>query len=82
MSDASQTSNYGNSIVIDHGEGYTSRYSHMRDIPSQKKGDKIKQGEKIGVVGNTGKSTGHHLDVEIRKNNESLDVLQMLGGLP
>lgn len=51
---------HGNSIVLDHGHGVTSIYMHLSKI-DVKKGDKIKQGQKIGEVGHTGISTGPHL---------------------
>ncbi|MDR1583714.1 MAG: M23 family metallopeptidase [Prevotellaceae bacterium] len=56
---------YGNIVEIDHGFGYTTRYAHLRRI-NVAVGQKIKRGEKIGELGNTGKSKGPHLHYEIR----------------
>jgi murein DD-endopeptidase MepM/ murein hydrolase activator NlpD len=58
---------YGNVLVIDHGYGIKTRYGHMASI-DVKPGDKIIRGQKVGAVGNTGRSTGPHLHYEVRVN--------------
>lgn len=55
---------YGNSLVIDHGFGYKTRYAHMKSI-SVAEGMKIKRGECIGESGNSGRSSGPHLHYEV-----------------
>ena len=55
---------YGNTIVIDHGFGYVTRYAHLQAFRTQR-GKKVVRGEVIGEVGNTGKSTGPHLHYEV-----------------
>jgi murein DD-endopeptidase MepM/ murein hydrolase activator NlpD len=55
----------GNMITIDHGYGMVTRYGHLDKILI-KKGERIKRGQKIGLMGNTGRSTGPHLHYEVR----------------
>jgi murein DD-endopeptidase MepM/ murein hydrolase activator NlpD len=66
------TGGYGNHVVINHGFGYETLYAHMVRIKA-KRGQKVKRGEVIGWVGNTGKSTGPHLHYEVHKNGNPLD---------
>ncbi|NLA24246.1 MAG: M23 family metallopeptidase [Bacteroidales bacterium] len=69
---------YGNLVVIDHGiGGFTSWYAHLNTI-EVKKGQKIKRGERLGTVGNTGQSTSPHLHFEIRIEGNSTDPLKYL----
>lgn len=63
---------YGNSIVIDHGFGYKTRYAHMKSI-SVVEGMSIKRGECIGETGNTGRSSGPHLHYEVIYKNRQVN---------
>lgn len=54
----------GNQIILKHDNGYKTGYAHLNKI-LVKKGDKIKQGDVIGLSGNTGKSTGPHLHLTL-----------------
>ena len=55
---------YGNSVLIDHGFGYKTRYAHLKSI-GVVEGMKIKRGECIGESGNSGRSSGPHLHYEV-----------------
>lgn len=55
---------FGNYITISHGYGYKTRYGHLDKI-LVKKGQSVNRGDKIGLVGNTGRSTGSHLHYEV-----------------
>jgi hypothetical protein len=57
---------YGNKIIINHGYSYETVYAHLSKI-KVKVGQKIKRGEVIGLMGNTGKSTAPHLHYEVHK---------------
>ena len=67
----------GGTIIFDHGYGVSTLYMHMKDIHVHK-GQKIKQGEVIGTVGKTGRSTGAHLDVRLNWYNIKLDPASVL----
>lgn len=67
---AQSWSGYGNCIIIDHGGGLWTLYGHlMNGGVLVQKGETVKRGEKIGMVGSTGQSTGNHLHFEVRKNS-------------
>lgn len=65
---------YGNKLEIDHGYGYTTMYAHIHDF-KVRKGQKVKRGQLIATVGNTGKSTAPHLHYEIRKDDKRVNPI-------
>ncbi|KAB8307895.1 murein DD-endopeptidase MepM [Erwinia endophytica] len=64
----------GNYVAIRHGRQYMTRYMHMKKL-LVKPGDKVKRGERIGLSGSTGRSTGPHLHFEIWINNQAVNPL-------
>jgi len=74
---AGQQRGYGNIIIIDHGNGMTSRYGHLSQIGVAKGAD-VKQMQAIGRMGNTGVSTGSHLHFEIRKGGTPVNPAQVV----
>jgi murein DD-endopeptidase MepM/ murein hydrolase activator NlpD len=56
---------YGQTVVIDHGNGLTTRYGHLSRIEVTA-GEELKRGDQLGLVGSTGRSTGPHLHYEVR----------------
>ncbi|MFC2138607.1 M23 family metallopeptidase [Bacteroidota bacterium] len=65
---------YGNKIVIDHGFGYKTLYAHLQGF-NVRVGQKVKRGDIIGFVGNTGTSTAPHLHYEVLKNNKKINPI-------
>ena len=72
-----QMGSYGNLVVIDHQNGFETRYAHNSRL-KVKKGEKVRQGQTIALVGNTGRSNGTHLHFEIWKNGEAIDPAHYL----
>ncbi len=68
------TGGYGNRVLINHGFGYETTYSHMYKIKARV-GERVKRGEVIGYIGNTGKSTGPHLHYEVHRNGVAVDPI-------
>lgn len=72
---------YGKHVLIDHGYGYKTLYAHMSSIEI-KPGQKVKKGQQIGKVGNTGSSTGAHLHYEVWQNGKAINPVDfVLDGL-
>ncbi len=68
------TGGYGNRVLINHGFGYETTYSHMYKIKARV-GERVKRGEVIGYIGNSGKSTGPHLHYEVHRNGVAVDPI-------
>ena len=74
---ATKNGGYGNYVEIDHGNGYITAYGHMQNY-LVKKGERVKQGQVIGQVGSTGRSTGPHLHYEIQLNKKPIDPVKFI----
>jgi murein DD-endopeptidase MepM/ murein hydrolase activator NlpD len=70
---------YGNMVEIDHGNGLVTRYGHTSKI-LVKKGDLIKRGQQVALVGTTGRSTGPHLHFEVLVQGVQQDPARFLAG--
>ena len=68
---------YGNLLILDHGNGFTTYYAHCSQLLLQE-GDMVGQGERIALMGSTGRSTGPHLHFEVRWQDEPLDPQKCL----
>ncbi len=66
---------YGKCVVISHGFGYETLYGHMSRI-DVKAGDKVKKGQRIGLIGSTGQSTGPHCHYEVHLNGNVINPVQ------
>ena len=71
----------GGTVIIDHGHGLSTVYSHLSAV-SARLGQMVKQGELIGKIGSTGRSTGPHLDWRVNWFQERLDPALLVGPMP
>ena len=67
----------GGTIIFDHGHGISTLYMHMKDI-NVKKGQKVKKGEIVGTLGQSGRATGPHLDIRLNWFEVKLDPASVL----
>lgn len=74
---ASSTLSYGNTVIIDHGNGVFSLYLHLKDIVVRP-GAIVKKGEIIGYAGKTGFTTGSHLHLSVKVNGVSVDPIRFV----
>ncbi|MGE4548692.1 MAG: M23 family metallopeptidase [Intestinibacillus sp.] len=65
---------YGNYIIVDHADGFSTLYAHCSKLLA-KKGEEVKAGQKIAEVGATGNATGNHLHLEVWRNGKALNPL-------
>jgi murein DD-endopeptidase MepM/ murein hydrolase activator NlpD len=70
---------YGNYVIVDHGNGYQTLYAHMlNNSVLVKAGQRVTQGQRLGTMGSTGRSTGTHLHFEVKSTRGNLDPLSVL----
>ncbi|MFF2178688.1 peptidoglycan DD-metalloendopeptidase family protein [Lysinibacillus sp. NPDC058147] len=75
---AGVSGSYGNRIVINHNNGYTTLYGHLSSIKVEV-GQVVEKGSVIGIMGSTGNSTGTHLHFEVKKNGSLENPLSYVG---
>ncbi len=74
-----RASGFGEHVEIDHGYGYKTIYAHLSKY-NVKRGQKVKRGDLIGFVGNTGRSSGPHLHYEVHKNGKPINPINFYYG--
>lgn len=74
VASAGWSGNYGYMVVLDHGNGVETRYAHMSVISVEAR-QPVKQGDVVGLVGSTGRSTGPHLHYEVRIDGRATNPL-------
>ena len=67
----------GKAVYISHGYGLVTRYGHLSSIEVEP-GQRVSRGDKVGLVGSTGKSTGYHLHYEVRENGRAVNPIAYL----
>ncbi|MGH8085530.1 MAG: M23 family metallopeptidase [Lysobacter sp.] len=77
VSFSGRRSGYGNTIEIDHGNGYVTRYAHNSRL-ERKVGSLVRAGQEIAKAGSTGRSTGAHVHFEVWKNGAAVNPKQFL----
>lgn len=75
---ARYSSSAGYWVVIDHGNGLTTKYMHMFEMPYVREGQKVVKGQHIGGVGTTGQSTGNHLHFQVEEYGKTVNPSKYL----
>lgn len=79
VSTEAEGTGYGIAVLINHGRGYQTMYAHLSK-KNVRPGQKVKRGEIIGYMGNTGLSVGVHLHYEVIKNGEKVNPIHYFFG--
>lgn len=72
---------YGLIVIVEHAEGLITLYAHNRDL-RVKTGQKVREGQVVATVGDSGRTSGPHLHFEVRKDGVPVDPLEYLGAVP
>jgi murein DD-endopeptidase MepM/ murein hydrolase activator NlpD len=72
VSFAGRSGDFGRLVVIDHGDGYQTRYAHLKNI-EVKEGKRVMRGTTIGTIGKSGNATGYHLHYEVRLHGSAVN---------
>ena len=70
---------YGRTVLVDHGNGYATRYAHLKRIKVSP-GERVRRGDTLGTVGASGRASGSHLHYEVRRGGTPVDPRPFLGG--
>ncbi len=78
---AGEQKGYGKIVIVEHGNELVTLYAHNRDL-RVKSGQKVRKGQVVATVGESGRTSGPHLHFEVRKNGRPIDPLTFLGPVP
>jgi murein DD-endopeptidase MepM/ murein hydrolase activator NlpD len=78
VSFAGRSGAYGRLVVLDHGNGWETRYAHLHRIKVEE-GKRVRRGRTLGTVGHSGNAGGNHLHYELRRNGVPVDPRPTLG---
>lgn len=74
---AGEQTGYGQIVIVDHGAGLVTLYAHNRDL-RVKTGQKVREGQVVATVGDSGRTSGPHLHFEVRKEGTPMDPFEYL----
>ncbi len=78
---AGEQKGYGKIVIVEHGNELVTLYAHNRDL-RVKSGQRVRRGQVVATVGESGRTSGPHLHFEVRKNGRPIDPLTFLGPVP